>query len=48
MTYDLLTVDPRNRTRSRTAGAPARTKRLGRRADRHAARLTLADWMLYE
>jgi len=49
MTYDALTLDRHDPTWHRhTAGAPAKTKRLRRRGARRAARMTLADWMIYE
>lgn len=46
MSYDTLTVD--RPTRHRHPVATSRTKRLARKGQRRAARMTLADWMIYE
>lgn len=45
MRYDTLATEIRDRRHPRVT---ARTKTLRRRSDRHAARQTLADWMIYE
>jgi hypothetical protein len=45
--YDALTTNP-PRDLAHHTFAPAARKRLNRRAARRAARMTVADWMLYE